>query len=123
MALVLCTGFNKTVLESRKLILENAGHTVVTVTDETALVSVCRKQSFDVAVVGQTLSPNMKRHVATLIKTNCPDVQILELYSSHVGKMLDDADSSLVVPADVPKELAERVGELAGKHKRKKAKS
>ena len=39
MALVLCTGFDKTVLETRKLILENAGHTVVTVTDETALVA------------------------------------------------------------------------------------
>ena len=63
----------------------------------------------------------MKRHVATLIKTNCPDAKILELYSPHLGKMLDDADSSLVVPADVPKELAERVDQLAGKHKRKKA--
>lgn len=122
MALVLCTGVDKAVLETRKLILENAGHTVVTVTDETTLVSVCQKQSFEVAVVGQTLSPNMKLRVATLIKENCPDAKILELYSPHLGKMLDDSDSSLVVPAHAPRELAERVGELAKKHKREDAK-
>jgi ActR/RegA family two-component response regulator len=122
MALVLCTGLDKTVLETRRLILENAGHTVVTVTDETALVTVCQKQSFEVAVVGQTLSPNMKLHVVTLIKENCPNVKILELYSSHAGRMLDDADSSLAVPADAPSDLAERVGELARKYKRDDAK-
>ncbi|HWG40084.1 MAG TPA: hypothetical protein VN658_06010 [Candidatus Acidoferrales bacterium] len=122
MALVLCTGLDKTVLETRRLILENAGHTVVTVTDETALVSVCEKQSFEVAVVGQMLSPNMKLHVVELIKENCPNVKILELYSSHVGRMLDDADSSLAVPADAPSDLAERVGELARKYKRDDAK-
>jgi hypothetical protein len=121
-AVVLCSGVDKSVLETRRLILEKAGHTVVTVMDEMTLLNACKKHSFDVAVVGQTLSPKIKPLVAMLIKQHCPDVKILELYSPHAGKMLEDADSWLVVPADVPQELAQRVNELASKKNHKRAK-
>jgi len=40
-ALVLCTGVDKVLLETRKLILEHAGHTVVSVSDEVSLLSAC----------------------------------------------------------------------------------
>lgn len=123
MALVLCTGVDKALLHTRRLILESAGHTVATAMDESTLVEVCKKHSFDVAVVGQMLSSNVKRRVAFLIKENCPDIQILELYPSYTGKVLDDADSWLMVPNDMPKDLPDRVNELAdkGRHKRAKA--
>ena len=55
MALVLCTGVDKAVLETRKLILEAVGHTVMAVMDETALIKACENHSFDIAVVGHTL--------------------------------------------------------------------
>ena len=118
MALVLCTGVDKALLETRRLILERAGHAVVSVRDETSLLQACQKHSFDVAVFGQTVSPNMKRHVVSLIKQHCPGVKILELYPQFSNRVLPDADAALAVPVDVPKDLADRVNELA---KQKKA--
>jgi len=113
MALVLCTGVDKALLQSRRLILEHAGHTVVSVTDEQTLTTVCQKHSFDVAVIGQTVSPNMKHRFAAVVRQHSPDARILELYPLFAGKGLSDADSWLSVPVDVPKELADRVNELA----------
>ena len=113
MALVLCTGIDKALLQTRRLILERAGHTVVSVTDEKALTTVCQKHSFDVAVIGQTVSPKMKQRIASLVRQHCPTAKILELYPQFIGKMLTDADAWLSVPSDVPKDLADRVNELA----------
>jgi len=64
-------------------------------------------------VIGQTVSNRMKRIILSFVKEHCPDVKILELYQPHVGKALEDADSWLEVPADIPSDLAERVTQLA----------
>jgi hypothetical protein len=113
MALVLCTGANKALLQTRRYILESAGHTVISVTDETTLLAVCQKHSFDVAVIGQSTGPKMKRRIAWLVREHCNSAKILELYEPHLGRVLDDADSWLATPVDVPKELVDRVNELA----------
>ena len=118
MALVLCTGVDKALLQSRRLILEHAGHTVVSVTDEQTLTSVCQKHSFDVAVIGQTVSSHMKRRIASLVKQHCPEAKILELHPQYAERVLTDADSWLPVPVDVPKDLADRVSELAHRNRR-----
>jgi CheY-like chemotaxis protein len=123
MALVLCTGVDKALLQSRQLILERAGHTVVSVTDEQTLTAVCQKHSFDVAVIGQAVSSNMKHRIASLVRQHCPDAKILELHPLYSEKVLAYADSWLSVPVDVPNDLADRVNELAGKGKHKRAKS
>lgn len=115
MARVLCTGIDTMLLQTRKLILERAGHEVITVTDEQSLVALCKEECFDVAVIGQTVSSNIKRRVATLIREHCPQSKILELYQPHVGRSLEDADSWLPVPADIPVHLTERVNELTTK--------
>jgi hypothetical protein len=91
--------------------------------DESSLVDACKKHSFDVAVVGQTVSPLAKARVAMLVKRHCPNVKILELYPPYTGKVLEDADSWLVVPADVPEGLIDRVNKLAGKEKSKRRKA
>jgi len=121
MALVLCTGVDKALLQSRRLILERAGHRIVSITDEKALTSICQKHSFDVAVIGQAVSPNMKRRIASLLRQHCPGAKILELYQPNAGKVLTDADSWLSFPSDVPKDLADRVDELAPGKRRAKA--
>jgi CheY-like chemotaxis protein len=123
MALVLCTGVDKALLETRRYILEAAGHKVVTVSDETTLLDVCTKHAFDVAVIGQALSARIKRRIGMLVRENCADVKILELYPPHEGKSLDDADSWLEVPAVVPKELVDRVDQLAKSNGNKSSKS
>ena len=113
MALVLCTGWDQSLLDTRTLILTSAGHEVHQAKTQNEVLSACREHHFDIAVIGQSLSNRMKRLVASLVKEQCPRVKILELYQPHFGKTIADADSWLEVPADVPSELAERVGQLA----------
>jgi len=55
----------------------------------------------------------MKRHILESVRKYCPDAKILELYQPYVGRVLENADSDLDPPLDVPKELADRVNELA----------
>jgi hypothetical protein len=114
MASVLCTGTDESLIKTRKLILERAGHKVVPALGEPQLIEACEKHSIDVAVIGQTIARNEKRRVLRLIRQNCPAAKVLELYSPTTGKVLPDADDWLEVPADVPSDLAERVSKLAG---------
>ncbi|MGB8131188.1 MAG: hypothetical protein WCG81_15470 [Candidatus Angelobacter sp.] len=121
MALVLCTGVDKVLLKTRKLILEHAGHTVVSVVDEPSLLRACQQHSFDVPVIGQTVSTSMKHYIASIIKQHCPDVKVLELYPQFSKQVLSEADAALPVPVDVPRDLADRVNELAQQKQSKKA--
>lgn len=114
MALVLCTGTDAAVMQTRKLILERAGHTVFLATSEPDIILVCRDRAFDVAVIGQTISRRMKQVVVSLVRENCPSAKILQLYPMHQGRAIEDADSWLQVPTDLPRDLAERVNELLG---------
>lgn len=113
MAMVLCTGWDQGLLDTRTLILQSAGHEVHQARTQGEVVSACEEHQFDVAVIGQTVSSRMKRVVVSIVRENCPEVKILELYQPHVGKAIEDADSWLEVPADIPSDLAERVGQLA----------
>lgn len=113
MALVLCTGADRVLMETRKLIVEREGHTVVLVMSEPELNEACAKHSFDIAIIGQGISRKMKKVVAALIRESCPSVKILELHLPHEGRGVDDADSWLEVPPEGAHQLAERVNELA----------
>jgi hypothetical protein len=115
MALVLCTGVEQSLLRTRKLILEKAGHTVLTAIDQRDVVAACRKHSFNVAVIGQTVSTKSKRAISSLVRQHCPSARILELYQANHGPALPDgeADSWLEVPTDVPQDLAAHVSKLA----------
>jgi hypothetical protein len=115
MALVLCTGVDTSVVRTRQLILERAGHVVVPAMDEASLITACQQNRFEVAVVGQTVSAKTKRRIAHLIRERCPATKMLELYTVSTGKVLDDADSWLEVLADLPQELAARVEALSKK--------
>jgi CheY-like chemotaxis protein len=115
MALVLCTGVDPVLIKTRQLILERAGHEVVAAMDERAVKTACEQHMFDVAVIGQAVSVRVKRQIMTVIRKYCATAKILELYRFSTGRILEDADSWLEVPADVPQQLAERVTALANK--------
>ncbi|HEY6250838.1 MAG TPA: hypothetical protein VI685_12835 [Candidatus Angelobacter sp.] len=100
-------------MRTRQLILEETGHIVVLALEESSIPTACQKQRFDVAVIGQTASHKHKRELLALIRNHCPSAKILELYRFTTGRILEDADSWLEVPTDVPQELAERVTLLA----------
>src|SRR5581483_6042623 len=116
MALVLNTGADKTLLDSRRLIFEHSGHTVVTASNELDLIQACKKHDFDVAVIGQATPADEKRRVMALIRGYCPKIKVLELDSHPMMKILNDAEDWLEVPAR-PLELVERVSALAAKRR------
>lgn len=114
MAKVLCTGADPVLLETRKLILEHAGHTVISAMNQQMVTAACNKTKFQVAVIGQSVSSHTKKNIASLVRRYCPSAKILELHQVHQARTIEDADAWLEVPVDVPAELAERVAQLAG---------
>lgn len=116
MATVLCTGVQPALTQTRKIILENAGHTVVTALSETEIVTACREFKIDVAVIGQTPQATLKRDWVRLVRTHCPSVRVIEVYMTSAGMALPDADEWLESPV-VPDKLAERVAALASLEK------
>jgi CheY-like chemotaxis protein len=92
--------------------LENAGHTVVSVSDEHEIKTVCTNQKFDVAVIAQNMPPKMKARVAEIVREHCPSARILELCPPYASKALKDADAWLEMPGD-PQELVNAVNSLA----------
>jgi len=119
MALVLCTGIDFALTETRKLILEKAGHTVITAMDDKEMMAACRANAFDIAVIGQIKASNIKRHFFEMLRYNCCSAQILELFTADAGPVLAEADSWLEVPANSPNDLANKVFELANRKEKK----
>lgn len=115
MATVLCTGANRTLVMTRVLILEKAGHKVVPALSEQEVVEACQAQRFDVAVIGQAVPGPEKRRILHLVRLHCPHARILELYNAATGRVLPEAEDWLEVPATVPENLAEKVAELAAR--------
>jgi CheY-like chemotaxis protein len=113
MARVLCTGADPVLLETRRLILERAGHTVITAANQVEVVAACERNGIDVAVIGHSIPPHIEIRIASLIRSHCPAAKILELYPLHRDRLLTDADSWMEVPADMPEDLAKRVTWLA----------
>lgn len=112
MAVVLCTGVQPALTQTRKIILENAGHTVVTAQTESEIVAACREFKFDVTVIGQASQAKLKRDWVRLVRQHCPSVRVIEVYMTSAGMALPDADEWLESPV-VPDKLAERVAALA----------
>jgi len=116
MALVLCTGSDESLMQTRKLILENEGHQVVLAKSLVAVENACAENDFHVVVLGQALVAPEKRRIVDVVKRACRSVKILELHGpGKESKVIADADDWLEVPAQVPQELATRVTALATK--------
>jgi CheY-like chemotaxis protein len=111
MALVLCTGVNPVLMKTRQLILENAGHIVLSATDEREIKAVSGKQKFDVAIIGQSISSIAKVRVLDVVREHCPQARILELTREYASQALADADAWLQMPFE-PEELVNAVNSL-----------
>lgn len=115
MALVLCTGSDPVLMKTRQLILEQAGHKVFSASSEQEIENACLQNKFEVAVIGQSTSAPLKRKNLAVIRKLCATVRVLELYPSHVGKVLDEADCWLETPLGDPLEFVDLVNRLASK--------
>jgi len=117
-ARVLCTGVDPTLLKTRRMMLEAAGHKVTSALGIPAAEAACKKHKFHVAVLGQAMSREEKRTLADIVRRHCPGARLLELYDAVGSRILPDADDWLPVPTDVPQELPERVSALAARDPR-----
>lgn len=119
MALVLCTGVDPILMKTRQLILENAGHTVVPASGEHEIKAICSRHKFDVAVIGQSISPKAKVRVLDIVREHCPEARILELTRPYSSRALGDANAWLEMPSE-PEELVTAVNALASEPPKKK---
>ncbi len=113
MAVVLCISTDEALATTRRMILEKAGHRVVTAYDLRQAEQACSREPIEVAIVGQGVPARERQRVRELLRSGCPTAKVLELYLPWVGKLLPDADDWLEVPSDAPAQLAERVSALA----------
>jgi hypothetical protein len=115
MSIVLNTGVYPPLLETRRLILEGAGHVVITTAEDDGIVQACKDYPFDIAVIGQSAAPPVKRRISRLIRRYCKSTKILELTTPESGMALEDADSWLeIYPGQAVAALLERLTMLAG---------
>ncbi len=95
------------------MLLENAGHTVVSALGADTVQYACKSGKFDVAVIGQGATKAEKQQFMEQIRIHCPTARVLELYVIHSQPALTEADDHLEVPSDAPSDLVERVDALA----------
>ena len=107
-------------METRRLILERAGHSVTGVRDFREIVASCRSTTFSLAILGQTLPAKEKLRVCEVVRRECPGAKILELHTG-VTPELPSADAHLQVAAGVPDKLLDCVSELAAVRKKRGA--
>jgi hypothetical protein len=100
-------------METRLMILQQAGHNVIGTMSESEVIEACKTQGIDVAVVGQGISQGQKRRVLDIVRRHCPKARVLELYIPSIGRALHDADDWMEVPNQFPEHLGERVTGLA----------
>lgn len=113
MALILCTGPHAVLTQTRQLILQAAGHTVVPAHDENQIREACEQYDFQVVVIGQSSKAWLKREWREIVRRLCPKAKVLEVFTPNAGPVIKDADDRLESPA-MPEELARRVSVLTG---------
>ena len=109
----MCVSTDDTLSQTRRMILESAGHRVLSVKNVPEATRACAENAVEVAVIGQGVPRAERVRVFDLLRKQCPTAKILELYRPTDGKALAAADDWLEVPVSTPPRLAERVAQLA----------
>lgn len=119
---ILCVGIDNAAMQTRLLILERAGHNVIQARDLRRVKTACETISFDIAILGQSLSGNEKKRIIDVVIACCKTAKILELHTG-IAPELTEADAHLQVSAMDPEVLIEAVDTLLGTTRKKKARS
>lgn len=113
MATVLCTGSDKALMNTRKLLLESAGHKVITAMTPKGAQDACERHAVEVVVLGQAMHAEQKKSLFDVVRKVRPQAKVLELHDPFQKPEIPGADGWLAVPSDVPSDLAEQVALLA----------
>ena len=119
---VLCVGLDDAGMQTRRMILERAGHTLTQAQDLRQVQAACKSIKFSVVVLGQSLNANEKKRVSDIVLTHCKGAKLLELHTG-IAPELPKADGHLQVNGGEPEGLVEAVNTLARKRRKMKARS
>lgn len=119
---ILCIGIDNAAMQTRLLILERAGHNVIQARDLRRVKTACETISFDIAILGQSLSRNEKKRVIDVVLAHCKTARILELHTG-IAPEFPGADAHLQASAIEPEVLVETVGTLLETTTKKTARS
>lgn len=112
LANIIHVGTHEPTLTTRKTILERAGHAITLARDLRTVIAACENQTFDVAIIGQTLPPMEKMRVSDTLREKCQGIRILEFHDG-LKPQLDNADAHLEVAGTTPQIFLETVERLA----------
>src|SRR5947209_4772813 len=117
---VLCVGIDDAAMQTRRLILEKAGHSVTQARDLRRVKDACESKSFDVVMLGHSLNANEKKRITDVVLSSCNSAKILELHLSNTPD-LPEGDAHLQVTVSQPQGLVEAVTGLLKAPGKKKA--
>ena len=104
---VLCVGLDDAAMQTRRLILERAGHSLTQARDLRQVQAACETTAFSVVVLGQSLNANEKKRVSDVVRTHCKRAKILELHTG-IAPDLPKADGYLQVNGGEPRRASRR---------------
>jgi DNA-binding NtrC family response regulator len=103
--------------EARESALREAGFQVSSARDFRELKDLCSKSRFDLAIIGQSFEPEVKRAVAAILAECNPKPEILEIY---IGRPTLKNTTAVLESVD-PQDLIRQVKELMKKIRRRSA--
>lgn len=95
---------------TRELLLRESGFLVASATGERDLAHLCRRGTYDLAIIGYVDDNDLKIQLAKTLRQHCPKVPILEL--CRVSPIIPEVDHVLVSPE--PPELITKVRSILG---------
>lgn len=90
---------------TRELLLRESGFLVASATGERDLAHLCRRGTYDLAIIGYVDDNDLKIRLARALRSHCANVPILEL--CRVSPIIPEVDHVLVSPE--PAELVNKV--------------
>jgi hypothetical protein len=106
-------------LQTRKLLLERHSYEVIPALNFKEVEEACRKDKFDLAMVGHDIEPKIKKAIGLKIREHRPQIPIVEMcrYSPEI-------EGSIFTTTESPAELLQTIAEVcAGKLSSRPSKS
>lgn len=76
---VLSISYDKALLDTRAMILQQHGFSVQSVQNVRDAIQLCREETFHIAVIGHSIPATEQKEVAAAIRQNCPGVIVVAL--------------------------------------------
>lgn len=102
---ILCIAEDPAVRQTKHMVLEQIGFSVVSVGSLREVEYVSHRSKFDLAIIGRSFAEPVKRSIADSVRRNLPDTPILEM--CNVSPVISGADH--VLHSHNPEDLAEKV--------------